>query len=305
MWQHASLEQLVALETLIEEGSLVRAATRLHSTHSTLSRAINRLSRGLGMELFDKTPRGLRPNAAGRVYAAEIRKALLHARRAYSLAYHEVHKDRLPFRIGHCPYIHAELLRLLTEVSLPGSNAPPLALYSAPTMQLVRCVLSGELEAGFGIMPIEDKDLRVEVIAHESFAVCLSNGHPLAKLPKIALQQLRSETLFWIPRRLHRAFYDRTMEYLGTLKISSSQLKEAQSIAQQLDFAALGAGIALVPQSASRFNRSGVQFRPLTDQLARTESALFFRRGRMSEALKDFVAITTARALSMNLFPLN
>ena len=305
MWQHASLEQLIALETVIEEGSLVRAATRLHTTHSTLSRGINRLSRGLGMDLFDKTPWGLKPNAAGRVYAAEIRKALAHAQRAYSLARHEVHKSRLPFRIGHCPYLHTELLRLLTDISLPGTEAPAVALYSAPTMQLVRCVLSGELDVGFGIMPIEDQDLRVEVLAHEFFAVGLPNGHGLAKHPKLSLQQLRTETLFWIPRRLHRAFYDRMVQYLSTLKINPSQLKEAQSIGQELDFAALGAGVALVPQSAARFNRTGVQFRPLTDQLARVESALFFRRGGMSETLKDFVTATIARAQSMKLTPVH
>jgi LysR family transcriptional regulator, benzoate and cis,cis-muconate-responsive activator of ben and cat genes len=302
MWQHASLEQLVALETLIEEGSLVRAASRLHTTHSTLSRGISRLCRGLGMELFDKTPRGLKPNAAGKVYASEIRKALGHAQRAYGLARWEVEKGRLPFRVGHCPYIHGELLRLLIDISLPGTNAPAVALHSAPTMQIVRWVLNGELEAGFGVMPIEDPDLRVEVIAQESFSVCMQNGHNLSRYAKVSAPQLHGETLFWIPRRLHRPFYDRIVQYLRTLKIDSNQLREAQSISQELDFAALGAGISLVPQSASRFNRPGVQFRPLTDQLARIETALFFRRGPMTEALKDFVAATLARAQKMNLY---
>jgi len=305
MWQHATLEQLVALETVIEEGSLVRAATRLHTTHSTLSRGINRLSRGLGMELFDKTPWGLKPNAAGRAYAAEIRKTLAHARRAYGLARYEVQKGRLPFRIGHCPYIHAELLRLLTGISLPGTDAPTVAIYSAPTMQLVRCVLSGELDVGFGVMPVEDQDLRVEVLAHEFFAVCLPDGHGLIKHPKLSLQQLRGEILFWIPRRLHRPFYDRMVQYLRTLKIDPNQLREAASIAQELDFAALGAGVALVPQSTARFSRAGVQFRPLTDQLVRMESALFFRRGRMTETLKDFVGATLARAHAMKLHPVH
>jgi DNA-binding transcriptional LysR family regulator len=301
MWHNASLEQLVALEAVIEEGSLVRAANRMHTTHSTLSRAMKRLTRDVGLELFDKTPWGLKPSVAGRIYATEARRVLIHARRAFNLAHYQVQKDRLPFRIGHCPYIHAELLGLLADISLPGTNPPQVVLYSATTMQLVRSVLSGELEAGFGIMPIEDKDLRVEVIGHEAFSVCMRNGHGLARFAKISAQQLQNETLFWIPRRIHRPFYDRIVEYLRTVRIDPRQLKEALSIAEELDFAALGAGVSLVPQSAARFNRPGVQFRPLTDQLVRIESALFFRRSQMSETLKDFVAGTLARAEKMKL----
>jgi DNA-binding transcriptional LysR family regulator len=301
MWHNVSLEQLVALEAVIEEGSLVRAANRMHTTHSTLSRAMKKLSRDLGLELFDKTPWGLKPSVTGRVYAAEARRALIYARRAFSSAHLEAQKERLPFRIGHCPYIHPELLGLLANISLPGTNPPPVVLSSANTMQLFRGVLSGELDAGFGIMPIEDKDLRVEVIAHEAFAVCMPNGHGLTKFPKISAHQLHNETLFWIPRRLHRPFYDRIVDYLRTVKIDPSRLREAQSIAQELDFAALGAGVSLVPHSAARLNRQGVQFRPLTDQLPRIESALFFRRAQMSETLKDFVADTLARVAKMKL----
>lgn len=105
-WHSLSLQQLFILEAFWEEGNPVRAASRLHTTNYTISRDLKALSRGLGMSLFDKTPHGLRPNNAERVYGAEIREVLEQARQAYDLAQYEVQKDRLPFRIGHSPYIH-------------------------------------------------------------------------------------------------------------------------------------------------------------------------------------------------------
>lgn len=52
------------------------------------------------------------------------------------------------------------------------------------------------------------------------------------------------------------------------------------TITQALDFAAHGVGVALVPQSASRFQRHGVLFKPLTDELIRIETALFYDETR-------------------------
>jgi DNA-binding transcriptional LysR family regulator len=46
------LQQLLFLETILEEGDIVRAADRLHTTHSTISRSLKALSCGLGDQPF-------------------------------------------------------------------------------------------------------------------------------------------------------------------------------------------------------------------------------------------------------------
>jgi DNA-binding transcriptional LysR family regulator len=76
MWYSPSLQQLLFLETVLEEGNFVRTADRLHTTHSTISRSLKALSRGLRINLFDKTPRGMKPSSAGPVDGAQIRRSL-------------------------------------------------------------------------------------------------------------------------------------------------------------------------------------------------------------------------------------
>lgn len=303
MWYNPSLQQLLFLETVLEEGTLVRAANRLHTTHSTISRGLKALCSGLGMNLFDKTPKGLTLNEIGRVYCVEVRRALDQSRRAFDLAQYQMQMDRLPFRVGHSPYIHGQILPLLNHFSLPGTDAPPVVLESATTMQIVQRVLSGRLDAGFGVLPIVDKDLWIERIACESFATFMVEHHNLVRHPKLSARNLRDEIIFWIPREIHRSLYDQIVGYLRTLDFDPRQFREAHAITQALDFAAAGAGIALVPYSAQRFNRSGVVFRPLTDELMRIETALFVRRKQMLETAKDFIGIVFAATRALKLSP--
>jgi LysR family transcriptional regulator, benzoate and cis,cis-muconate-responsive activator of ben and cat genes len=304
MWYSPTLQQLLFFEAVLEEGSTVRAADRLHTTHTTISRGLKTLAKGLDLELLDKTPRGLKPSKVGRVYGEQIRQSLEQAKIAFDLARYEANLHRRPFLVGHSPYIHGDLLPLIEHLTLPGSQAPPVVLKSASTMQSIRRVRSGELQAAFGILPIIDKDLLVERIAHEPFSVCVAEHHRLAKHSKLSARVLRNETLVWIPRSIHPLFYDQVVKYLRTLKFNPRHFQEAHTITQALDFAADNVGIALVPQSASRFQRPGVLFKPLTDELIRVETALFARKDQMRDSVKDFIGIARAGVVALKLNPL-
>lgn len=305
MWYSPSLQQLLFLEMVLEEGSLVRAAHRLHTTHSTVSRGLKALGSGLGIALFYKTPNGLALTDAGRIYGSEVRKVLEQAYRAFDLAQYEIQKNRLPFRVGHSPYIHGQLLPVLNSLRLPGAEAPPIVLESARTQQLVHRVLNGKLEAGFGVLPIADKDLWVGHVAREPFAVCLSENHRLARHAKLSARLLLDENIVWIPRSVHRDFYGQIFGYLRSLECIPPRMFEAHTITQALDFAAANAGAALVPRSAMRFTRPGIVFRPLTDQLMQIDTGLFARRDRMHDAVKDFLGVAIASIHALSPMPMN
>ncbi|HZY74530.1 MAG TPA: LysR family substrate-binding domain-containing protein [Edaphobacter sp.] len=126
----------------------------------------------------------------------------------------------------------------------------------------------------------------------------------LATHARLVARELSNETLVWIPRSIHRPFYDQVVNYLRTLKFDPRRFQEAHTITQALDFAAHGVGIALVPQSASRFQRPGVLFRPLTDGLIRIETALFVRKDQMRAAVKDFISLALSGKAKLKLNPL-
>ncbi len=301
MWYSPSLQQLLFLEAVLEEGSFVKAADRLHTTHSTISRSLKALTSGLEINLFDKTPHGMKPSRVGRVYGMQVRKSLEQAKLAFDLARYETSLHQRPFCVGHSPYIHGSILPLLEKLTLPGSEAPPIVLKSATTMRLVWRVRRGELQAGFGILPIINKALWIERVAHEPFCVCIAEHHRFATRSRLAARELSNENLVWIPRNVHCLFYDQIVNYLLTLKFNPRRFLEAHTITQALDFAAHGAGVALVPQSASRFQRPGVLFKPLTDNLIRIETALFVRKDQMSASVNDFIDATLSSIAALKL----
>src|ERR1700733_9231672 len=154
MWYSPSLQQLLFLEAVLEEGNIVRAADRLHTTQPTISRSLKALANGLGINLFDKTPHGLKPSSVGRVYGAQIRSSLEQAKLAFDLARYEASRHQRSFYVGHSPYIHGNLLSVLEQLTLPGSEGPPIALRSATTTRLVWRVLRGELQQASACCPL-------------------------------------------------------------------------------------------------------------------------------------------------------
>ncbi|MDX3659588.1 LysR family transcriptional regulator [Streptomyces sp. ID05-26A] len=75
-------KQLKALVTVVEVGSVTRAAELLHLVQPAVTRQIRALEQELGVELFERTRQGMRPTAAGVSLAERARRALTEIDRA-------------------------------------------------------------------------------------------------------------------------------------------------------------------------------------------------------------------------------
>jgi LysR family nitrogen assimilation transcriptional regulator len=76
------LKQLKALVTVVEVGSVTRAAELLHLVQPAVTRQIRTLEQELGVPLFERTRQGMRPTEAGAGLAERARRALTELERA-------------------------------------------------------------------------------------------------------------------------------------------------------------------------------------------------------------------------------
>jgi LysR family transcriptional regulator, nitrogen assimilation regulatory protein len=76
------VKQLKALVTVVEAGSVTRAAELLHLVQPAVTRQIRALEQELGVPLFERTRHGMRPTAAGLSLADRARRALNELDRA-------------------------------------------------------------------------------------------------------------------------------------------------------------------------------------------------------------------------------
>lgn len=77
-----SMRALECLVTIVEQGSLTKAAAALHMSQPALSHQIAAIERELGTPVVERLPRGIRPTAAGLAAVAEARIAVAAADRA-------------------------------------------------------------------------------------------------------------------------------------------------------------------------------------------------------------------------------
>ena len=304
MLDHSVLQSQIYIAVLAEEGNFSRAAKRLHTAQTFLTKKIAEVERDLRVKIFERSTRRLELTTVGRIVVPEIQLALRHSERAWELARYYARLMHGPIRLGYPLCTHGALVRILHSLDLSQFEAqlvasedtpePRIVLEHSVTPDLIERVLRGKLHASLGVLPIESQELWVEQLVREPFCVCLPKGHALAQRQAIAARDLHGQPLFWIPRDMCPAFYDRTVKYIESTG-ARPVYHEIGSVAQAIEIAVHGLGIALLPSSTARLSRPGVVFKTVTDRFLQIETALFARRELMHGALQDFILFLASR----------
>jgi DNA-binding transcriptional LysR family regulator len=112
------LRHLRCFLAIAEEGTLTRAATRLHLTQPVVSRTLRQLEDHLGVRLIDRSTHHLGLTAAGHAFQIRAASALAAADAAFDPS----QQGAWPLRLGHAwthPPTHpaiAKLVALAREV---------------------------------------------------------------------------------------------------------------------------------------------------------------------------------------------
>ena len=184
--------QLLLLHALAEEGNIHRAARVLSMTQPAASKLLKDLEDVLGVELFERLPRGMRPTWYGESMIRHARVALASLSRA-----HEEVEALKSGRFGQVSIgaITAPGMTLLpTAVAAVKSQHPSLrvSLQIETSDVLLERIAQGRLDMMVGrLFANHDKrDIRYEAIADEPVCAMVRTGHPLLQMNKLTLRDL-------------------------------------------------------------------------------------------------------------------
>lgn len=185
------LRHLVLVDALTEQGSMVAAAAALHVTQPVVTRGLHELEGILGVQLYDREPRGVVPTEFGiaftehaRAVLAQLTQAARHVeeigdatRGRVVVGTHLAGSNLLlPRAIAHLKADHPHLTVVVRE----GTPETLLVELSAGRVDLIVGRLTGPGAEGVRRMTLYQESVRLVVGTH----------HPLADREELELDEL-------------------------------------------------------------------------------------------------------------------
>jgi DNA-binding transcriptional LysR family regulator len=208
-----------------EELSFSRAAKRLHLSQPAVTKYITELEEMLGVALFLRNHHVVTITEAGKAYVADARIAVLHADRAVQAARAAGQNAEMILNVGRSPYADPFYTSTLLSMRLPLFPRLRLNPSSGFSCDLVREVLTGELDAAVAIEPPDPGQLTgVKIDVSPLFAV-FSRNDRLADFQSITLAQLASRRWIMFQRSSHPPLYDLVHECAQAAKAIPSSIQ--------------------------------------------------------------------------------
>ena len=285
------MHQLRYVVALARTGNFSRAAEQCHVAQPSLSQQIQKLEDELGERLFNRMKRETKLTPYGELFLRRAVKILEEADAATREAGDAKNLLRGTLAVGVLPTIAPYLLpRLLVAFTerFPGIET---VIHEDTTAQLIKQVLSYEIDLALASRPIEDERLEVHDLFTEELKLALPPRHPLTRRRVIKGSALHHEQL--IVMKAGHCLGDQVLGFCGRsnkrprISFRSAQLETIQALVRA------GVGLSLIPEMAAR---EGGEAAPAYRSLAaprpeRKIVAVWPKQHRPSRAANEFVQL--------------
>jgi len=258
-----------------------------------LSRQIQDLEEEIGFKLFERLPRGVKLNPAGKLFLEDARRILQEISDAAARAARVARGRSGTLRVGFTE--NASWRGVVPDSFRRFREQQPdaeLQLHPAASLDQIEAIRAGRLDAGFvNFMPEADPELDQLAVGNPHVELAVPKRHPLAKLKKARLRDLVDAAFVWFPRWAGPAFYDQLMEacYRGGLT-SPRIVQEGNNEATILSLVSTGLGVGWVLGTARWRSPATVAILPVVDLNVTLQLALAWRRDNTSPLLVSFIA---------------
>ncbi|MGQ9658673.1 MAG: LysR family transcriptional regulator [Thermochromatium sp.] len=243
---HLERIHLAIVRALAQHGSLTAAAKELHLTQSALSHAIRKLEDRLGVVLWTREGRRLRPTQAGNYLLAVANRLLPQLTQAEERLRQFAQGERGILRIGiEChPCYHW----LLQVVSPYLAAWPDVDVDVRQEFQFggIGALFAHEIDLLVTPDPLYTGGLRFEPVFDYEQVLVVGPGHRLRGLPYVQPEHLAEETLITYPVALDRL--DIYTHFLLPAGIRPKRHKPIETTDILLQMVASGRGVAALPR---------------------------------------------------------
>ncbi len=282
-----TLRQLEAFHTLMGVGSVTRAAMVMGVSQPTVSRLIADMEAETGLQLFDRSSRGLQPTPEALAFDTEVGRAFAGLSHLESVA--RAMRGSARLSIAATPSVLPEFTDGVLAPFVRGRPDVVLSLDVQTTRRTLEWVLASQVDLGLTFEPVSHPELTATVVGRMHAACLVPKRHRLARSrAPISLAELAGEDFVaFRPDSLFRQQLERLFETAGVAPRVRAEARTTEAAA--LLASALPA-LSVIPSGDVPRGSEGLIARRIEPAI-RSEIVIVHHASRpLSSVARDFLA---------------
>lgn len=273
------LKRLRDFLALSEELHYERAAIRVGTDQSGLSRRIRELERDLGgVKLFTRTTRGTKISAAGTAFLPFARGIIGKMEQAERAVREAAAGVREQLRIGVCDELPVNKLADLIAAFRIREPTVDAQLLDRSCVGLIQDLQAGVLDIGLTLGSPDDRDLRATELWTDRTCIMLPSKHPLAKEDAIDIKAVAHERLIVAHRECSCGARANIDLFIRAANVRA-EIEDAANLNVLRTLVRAGQGVGFVSTlQAQAIDPTDVTCRPLRDSPALFRTFVLCRR---------------------------
>ena len=279
--------------TVVDEGSVTRAARRLHVAQPSLSQALRALESELGAELFHRVGRGLRLSAAGEALIGPARQVLRTIDEARDAISGIVELKTGTLEIAALATLAVDPMATLIGRFREQHPGVQVRVHEPESADGVRALVrDGACELGAAHLPLPGDQITAHPLGEQELLFVLPPASiPQSERPLGARELAMTPLVVSPPGTSTRILLEQALSAVGVTPKIAVETAAREAI---VPLVLAGAGAALLPAPlAGEARRRGATVRSARPKITRTVG-LIHRTSRLSPAATAFLALAPA-----------
>lgn len=301
MNRHITLKQFRYFLAVAESASVASAARMINIAQSAVTKSIQELEESLGVQLFERTAKGMVLTQEGHRFQASARKVMSAVAEASRIDYRQEEILSGSLTVGVTSLVAGYYLADLFSRFQRSHPSVKISVIEDSAQFLEHLLINGEVDLAIMVSNVlgDPQALVVETLTSSPNRVWLASSHPLAARPELTLAEcaeheqvvLETDRVEGVVRAVWARYGLRPQITLRT-----SSLEAVRSLV------GVGAGIAILPDFLYRpwtLDAEHVEVRTLRDAVPSIDIGLVWRRGSyINPVASEFIHLAREKSRS-------
>jgi LysR family transcriptional regulator, hydrogen peroxide-inducible genes activator len=285
-----SLKQLRYFDSVARLSHFGKAAEHCAVTQPALSMQIQELEKTLGVQLFERSRKGVILTEAGREIAARAARVLADVRDIVDTAQRQRGTLAGSLHLGVIPTLAPYVLPAAFPLVRDKYPQLDLHLRETQTQNLLEELLQGELDLLLLALPVEHPEIETVKLFSDRFLLALPKARQIAANRVRATPELLQQDRLLLLEEGH-CLRDQALSFCNLRRVDNIDTFGASNLSTIVQMVANGLGMTLLPELAVDLEcrRGNIRLMRFSDPEPRRVVGLAFRK--TSPRKRDFAAL--------------